>query len=438
MKREGIVIALAVAVHGTLLGFARAMPEPLTLVARLPRTEMTMIDLGPVGPADRIGDTSTEVDGPREASKASPGASVADEPQRVAPGAMPSTNEASTGIEPAAERIEDQAAVESATGDPGVDPGAAREGPSSEDATGTPVSPIDEYSATVDEGLGGPSIPGLLAPPSSGPSALSGVTSWFAVEGSVASAAPTSTPAARLVNKAKANEVLGSTLIGQSRAKGVDLPATGVVVSSVSDAARALPVPHNTRASFEVKLGPGGKVAGVRVMSNSGGDATTWAGAAKAVAASLASKKLSLGDASKAGATIIVGVTVKHVYPTGSAKGADVKPVCANQLINDIAESMDDSTAKSPDAAIPLFTDENGRPCIPVGFGGTADAANIGATKQIQVRTSTKVLVGGKEALPTPQKVNRAPFWAPSAKEGLRPNAPQKVRKRMRDREKKK
>ena len=46
MKREGIVIAIAVVAHGSFIAFARAMPEPAVLLARFPRVEMTLVDLG--------------------------------------------------------------------------------------------------------------------------------------------------------------------------------------------------------------------------------------------------------------------------------------------------------------------------------------------------------------------------------------------------------
>ncbi|NUO52532.1 MAG: hypothetical protein HOV80_27105, partial [Polyangiaceae bacterium] len=156
--------------------------------------------------------------------------------------------------------------------------------------------------------------------------------------------------------------------------------------------------------------------------------------------ASLAGRSLELGDAAKTGATVIVNVTTKHVFPSGTAKAADVKPVCANQIINDLADGMDKSnTGTTPEPTIPLFQDENGRPCIPIGVAGVSDTANIGATKQVQVQTSSQVLIDGKKALPSNiQPVNKDPFWVDTGKGGPRPNMPFKARKYKRDKEKKK
>lgn len=438
MKREGIVIAIALVAHGGFLLGARSFPKPTWLVARMGSGgAMTIVDLG----------GSPSAPGAPQAVIEQPAATIAPEPATAEPAtAEPSSLEPShveradpaEAAEPSAPPAEREVVAQppSATGDDVIAraetppsnetaPGATTTAPTP-DSADTWSSPSSESPPTSLSGLLGPSLSGL------------NVARQVAIDGAAPSAAPTTTPAAPTVDKKKANDVLASTIVGQDRQKGIDLPATGIVVSSVSDAARALPVPHNTRASFEVKLGPGGKVAGVRVMSSSGGDAAAWEGAAKAVASSLSAKSLSLGDAAKSGATIVVGVTVKHVYPTATAKGADVKPVCANQIINDIADAADNKAAPAPESTVPLFQDENGRPCIPIGIGGTADAANIGAKKQIQVHTTSKVLVGGKEALPTVEKVNKDPFWLPSTKEGPRPVAPYKMRKYKRDREKKK
>jgi hypothetical protein len=223
-----------------------------------------------------------------------------------------------------------------------------------------------------------------------------------------------------------------STLIGADKAVGIDLPATQVVVGAVSTATRALPVAHNTRASFEVKLDGSGKVTSVRVLKASGGDAATWSSAAKAAAASLGGKELGLGSAKGVGATVTVDVKVRHVFPSGASKAADVRPVCANQIINDIAEAATSGKTKDggDGAEIPLFTDENGRPCIPVGVTGVTDETNIGATKQIQVQTSSRVTINGKKALPSDlQKVDKSAFWVKSQTGAPRPVAPFRVRK---------
>jgi hypothetical protein len=203
---------------------------------------------------------------------------------------------------------------------------------------------------------------------------------------------------------------------------------------------RSVAVPHNTRATFEVKLGPGGKLLGARVVSSSGGDAAQWDAAAKSVAASLAKQNLPLGpDADKTGVTVKVTVTQKHVFPSGTAKGADIKPKCANGFINEIIDAADDKPMRPVDPKIPMFQDEHGRPCIPVGIDGVSDVSNLGAQKQIQVESSFQVIIPGQLDLPADVvPVNTDAPWIERGKEGPRPTLPQKVRKQLRDREKKK
>jgi hypothetical protein len=254
----------------------------------------------------------------------------------------------------------------------------------------------------------------------------------LAIDGAKPRAAPTSVDGPKVAADKAANEAVKSTLIGADKAVGIDLPATQFVVGAVSTATRALPVAHNTRASFEVKLDGSGKVTSVRVLKASGGDAATWSGAAKAAAASLSGKDLGLGSAKGVGATVTVDVKVRHVFPSGASKAADVRPVCANQIINDVAEAA--TSGKSKDAGdgadIPLFTDANGRPCIPIGVTGVTDETNIGATKQIQVQTSSRVTINGKKALPSDlQKVDKSAFWVKSQTGAPRPVAPFRVRK---------
>lgn len=439
MRKEAVTIAAAVLAHALFLGAARSIPALHRLEKRLAHVAALDVEIESGPPSRGRGDSASFVSEPARVESAP----TAEAPSRPGRDETPRTDESPPA--PRAEVVEtrppervatDPAEPSAATADrgstaPALEPPAGPPGSASGGAGGSPLPSSDEYS---DPGASSEGVPSSLAGLVPG----IGLSNRIALENAEAKAAPTNAPAKARVRADQANEVLSSTLRGHDRDKGIDLPATGVVVGAVSDATRALPVPHNTRASFVVKLGPGGKVEGVRVSSSSAGDAASWSSAAKGVAAALAKKQLALGDASKSGATIVVSVTVKHVYPTGSSKGADVKPVCANQIINDLADSLDDKPAAPAGGNVPIFTDENGRPCIPVGMAGSADAANIGATKQIQVQASSKVLVAGKEALPDVKAVNTDPFWVPSLKDGPRPVAPQKMRKYQRDKEKKK
>jgi len=414
-RSELAALLIAGAFHVAALRVAGSMPDRNLLFDRAPAIEEPIeIELDP----------REEAPSPREPEpRAEPVREVADPAEEAASSAAATDADASAPSvdEPSPTAAADPGAAV-APGDAATPPGP---GPHAGEAAALPApgSP-DEYGAPEAPAPSGPfagplwSLPGVL---DFGP----------------APAAPTRTPAAKAVDAATAANVIASTLRDADRAAGITMPSTAVVTTAVSAATRSVPVPHNTRATFEVKLGAGGKVVSSRVVKHSGGDKAQWDAAAKSVAASLASRSLDIGQAKNA--TVIVNVTTKHVYPSGSSKAADVKPVCANQIINDLADGMDKNIDATPGAGVPIFTDENGRPCIPIGMSGVSDTANIGATKQVQVQTSSTVLIDGKKALPaaTP-KVNKDPFWVDTGKGGPRPVMPFKMRKYKRDKEKKK
>lgn len=433
-RRELGAIAIAAALHVALLGAARSVPLSNLLLQRLPHApqpiELVEIETdelptpAPVAatpppeeepPAPREEVPPARDDDPSHRDEAEPRAKIAavdrpaardDEPNDVAP-SSPSAADAS--------------------------PATATQEPTTGTAPSAPLAE-GEYSPVE---LGGPAM--SLGAFGLSPFGTSAIAANVAAENAVGAAAPTEAPRAKEVAPDIAKKVVSSTLLAKDRDIGIDLPATQVVVGVVAEVTRATPVPHNTRATFSVDIAPGGKVSAVRVTSASAGEATAWASAAKLVQTRLAAKGLDLGTASSTGATILVSVTVKHVFPTGSSKGAQIKPTCANQILNDIAEQMDDGKGKPTEPTIPLFQDENGRPCIPVGVSGTADEANIGATKQIQVQTSSKVLIQGQAGLPAKlPAINKDPIWLDRGKEGPRPVMPYKARKYKRDREKKK
>ncbi len=310
---------------------------------------------------------------------------------------------------------------------PGPVGAAGNAGPAAESKPSSP----DEYDRPAE-----PAAPTRL-------SGMLGAPAWSvpgAIARDVAAPAPTTSPERAPLDPTIASRVIASTLRSRDKKKGVDVPGASVVAGTVATAMRSVAVPHNTRATFEVKLGPGGKLLGARVVSSSGGDAAQWDAAAKSVAASLAKQNLPLGpDADKTGVTVKVTVTQKHVFPSGTAKGADIKPKCANGFINEIIDAADDKPMRPVDPKVPMFQDEHGRPCIPVGIDGVSDVSNWGAQKQIQVESSFQVIIPGQLDLPADVvPVNTDAPWIERGKEGPRPTLPQKVRKQLRDREKKK
>ncbi len=407
-KTELTTLALASALHVALLVVAERTPGQNLLFDRGGGDE-AWIDVTMEDPPERLAVAATdstttrpeEADEPRDATPERRREAGATTPRAAGPsaGAAEGPDEGATGEAPAAGAGEEGA--------------AALPPPGSPDEYGPPEAPAPRFGV-------GPALWTL-------PGGLS----------LVGPAAPTEAPRARELDAEAPAKIVASTLRDRDRALGVTLPGATVVVSAVSTATRAVAVPHNTRATFEVKLGPGGRVLSSKVVKASGGDKSAWDAAAKSVAASLAGKKLDIGDAKTA--TVLVSVTTKHVFPAGTAKAADVKPVCANQILNDLADGLDKQPDKNPDAVVPLLQDENGRPCIPIGVAGISDAANLGAQKQIQVQTASQVLIDGEQALPAKvQAVNKDPFWLDRGTGAPRPVMPHKARKYKRDKEKKK
>lgn len=425
-QRELLALLIAVGVHVAFLRVAGLLPDKNLLLGRMPGdgepVEVEVLREEAELQAKAVDEPTTQedaVDRSAEEPPADERLAATDTSPGHQPPATPDPAKADP-TQPDGDRQSQSATQQGAT--------ASTEGPSDGSAALPAPGSANEYDSP-------PPGPGPVGP---------GAGPIWAMPGGLdlgpAPAAPTRAPGARPVDAEAPARAVASTLRDRDQAVGITMPSTAVVTSAVSVATRSVPVPHNTRATFEVKLGPGGKVVSSRVIKHSGGGKAQWDAAAKSVAASLAGRSLELGDAAKTGATVIVNVTTKHVFPSGTAKAADVKPVCANQIINDLADGMDKSnTGTTPEPVVPLFQDENGKPCIPIGVAGVSDTANIGATKQVQVQTSSQVLIDGKKALPANiQPVNKDPFWVDTGKGGPRPVMPFKARKYKRDKEKKK
>lgn len=162
--------------------------------------------------------------------------------------------------------------------------------------------------------------------------------------------APTTSPRATVDPKI-ATKVLTAAVREHDKALGLDLPAGGTIASSVRAAVQATDTPPESRASFEVKLSPTGKVLSVRVASSSGGTSAVWERAAKAVQAALAGRTLAMTSAFEKGAVVYVSVHSTTTLPDGSKSAIERK-----------------------------------------GVGATFDVANIGAHMQRVVKTSFSVV----------------------------------------------
>lgn len=201
-----------------------------------------------------------------------------------------------------------------------VDPDAASPG-----APGTEPGPGDVVTAPEPGSPGDPndwSAPSTndWAPPGIGPQGPVWAQPGMLAPSALAAApAATQAPKAPRAERDVANKLLASDLRERDKKLGLQLPAAGSVASVVKGAVYAADVPSNARAAIQVTLGPGGRVTGVRVLSQSGGDAATWNAIAQSVKASLGGAKLALSGDWEKGATIVVNVQSKMQLPSGSA-----------------------------------------------------------------------------------------------------------------------
>lgn len=334
----------------------------------------------------------------------------------------------------------------------------ALEPPSAPPGEGEKAGPAAAAAAAATGGSPAPpegSPPGEGSPsdtfsPLEGPAPITGLggTPAWAIPGVLGpsaspAAAPTAAPAARPVDSNIAGQVLSGSLQKKDHAIGIDLPAGGVVASTIADAVRASEAPPDSRATFEVRLGPAGDVLGVRVVSSSAGNAATWERVAKGAGAALRGRGLSMnGDAASKGATVTVKIESKLVYPAGSKEKYDVQPVCANEVIEELLEGIGtppggdgargpikDPAVNRPDPskerADPDADERRLRFCIPIGIKGKGDLSNLGAHMQTVVRSSFKVVVPGSKQLEDVKLVDqRAPWSKPD------PNKVQKIRQK--------
>jgi hypothetical protein len=423
----GKALLAAAILHAASLGLARFMPAheaPETASADNVRGDVFDIEPLPSPPKEaapaRIEEQNQEPE--EEAEKPAPGAARAK-------------------IAPIAKSIES----ESRAIQPNLSPPPTAEGnppPSAPEAPSAPASPsgVSDNEFSPPEGAPGGNgvIPGLNGQPVW---ALPGVLP----EGPAPAAAPTTPTAPKPVDRDIAGQVIGGTLRKKDQDLGLDLPAGGVVASTIASAVRGSDAPGDARATFEVRLGADGKVLSTRVVSATAGQAGQWERVAKRAAADLAARSLTMsGDAAAKGATVTVKIESKVVYPAGSKVKYDVQPVCAEEVIQEAIEQLTEGVGGEPPrgpirdpamnrpdpgkanaAANADDEDRKRRFCIPIGIKGKGDLSNLGAHTQKVVRSSFQVNIPGSKTLPDVKKVQTdAPWSRPD------PNKVQRIKKK--------
>jgi hypothetical protein len=179
-------------------------------------------------------------------------------------------------------------------------------------------APTDSFDPVVPEGPPGPG--GIVLAPGIG-----GRPAWsipgVVPESTAPAPAPTTPPPPKETRKDIATAVITQEMAKKDKALGLDLPAAGTVASAIGAAVRSEDTPNEGRATFEVRLGASGQVLGVRLVSSSAGAQGQWERAAKAAAAKLAGRSLTMSGAYAAGATVYVDVSSAMLMPDGSKTG---------------------------------------------------------------------------------------------------------------------
>jgi hypothetical protein len=122
-----------------------------------------------------------------------------------------------------------------------------------------------------------------------------------------------------MVDRNIAGKVVSEVMREKDRGLGLDLPGAGTIGSVIAEVVRGSATPDVAKATFEVRIAPGGKVASVRVVrSSAAGD---WSGVASAISARLASRQFTLPTAYAQGAVVMVEAVSKVQYPDGTAGG---------------------------------------------------------------------------------------------------------------------
>ena len=181
--------------------------------------------------------------------------------------------------------------------------------------------PPAEYDTPPDDGRDAVLAPGLDGKP------------IWAIPGAVArpdvpAPAPTTGDAPRAVDRDIAGQLLRGDQAARDKRLGLDLPAAGTVASAVADAVRGTDAPGASKATFEVRLDPAGRVLWIRAVRSMGGSPEIWDRVARLATARLAKAKLAMTGAYAAGATVVVDVVSVVQLPAGNPVGASemVKP----------------------------------------------------------------------------------------------------------------
>jgi hypothetical protein len=154
--------------------------------------------------------------------------------------------------------------------------------------------------------------------------------------------APTTIAAGPPTDPKLAGRLIADAVREKDRKLGLDLPGAGTILSIVKDAVRGSNTPEFAKATFEVRIAPGGRVKSVKVLSSSAGVLGDWNAVASTVSGRLASNNFPLPESFAAGAIVTVNVISQLQMPDGSVSG---RPSVGGGAGNSIGGSMTFDTA---------------------------------------------------------------------------------------------
>ncbi len=175
-------------------------------------------------------------------------------------------------------------------------------------------APPDEYGGLPPTGPDPGGIPGL------------GTGPLWAIPGVVPEAgrpkpAPTTIAAAPPTDPKLAGRIISDVVREKDRGLGLDLPGAGTILSITKEAVRSSNTPEFAKATFEVRIAPGGAVTNVKVLRSSAGVLGDWNAVAADVRGRLAGRSFTLPEAYAAGAIVTVEIVSQLQLPDGSASG---------------------------------------------------------------------------------------------------------------------
>ena len=177
-----------------------------------------------------------------------------------------------------------------------------------------PGAPPDEYGALPPSGPDPGGIPGLGGGPL-------WATPGMIPEAAKPKPAPTTIAAPPPTDPKLAGRIIADVVREKDRGLGLDLPGSGTILSIVKDAVRGSNTPEFSRATFEVRIAPGGRVASVKVLNSSAGVMGDWNAVASTVSGQLSGRSFTLPAAYAQGAIVTVNVISQLQMPDGSVSG---------------------------------------------------------------------------------------------------------------------